>query len=216
MAREVLDTSRVYADNLLTHLYTRKLPKLYRDADISVDYALKRYLQTLIEGGYLHVISDAERLRQLVNPISCPAEFFPHLYESFGLTYYPDIDIKYHRRFLSNFGEIMRRRGTYSCIDYLVRTVTGIPVTLTYTRTYGGEPGRYLIVTLVAETMAQLEGIDTSIQVIQRFIGDFIPYYITPVVVSQVNSQYLSNENHLYGGAMQVFYSYSITPIDTP
>lgn len=198
-------------DKLMTLLYESKLPKLYRDADIDVDFALKRFLQTIVDGGYSFALHDAEGLRSLINPVTCPDEFFPMLYESFGLTYYNDIDIRYQRKFLSNYGEIMRRKGTYACVNYLVRTVTGIPVTLTYTRSHKGQEGRFLVVTLVAETMEQLEGIDTSIQVIQRFVQDFVPFFVDAVVVSQVNTQSVQQEN-FYTGGITVFYSYCIVP----
>jgi phage tail-like protein len=207
----VLDSSKVFSDRLLNHLYENKLPKVYRDMDNDVDTALKRFLQSLIEGGYAYLVSDAEKLKTLINPATCPDEFFPYLYKSFGFTYYYDIDVKYHRKFLASFGEIFRRKGTYSCVEYLVKTLTGMPVTLSYVTTYQSTAGRFLVVTLLAETMQQLEDIDTSIQVIQRFIGDFIPFYITPVVVSQVNSQSVSMD-YMNAGVVSVFASYTIVP----
>ena len=173
---------------LLSYLYYRKLPQVYRDMDSSmVTQPFYRYLSSLVEGGYSTVLAEVENLLDLIDPEVCPEEFLPYLSQSFGLDYFEDISPVYHRRFLSNIGEIIKRRGTYSCLRFLVRALTGLNVSFEYIRgEYKGVQGRHLIVNLLAETLEQLNDIDTSIFVVEQFLTTQIPYYITPHVVSQV------------------------------
>ena len=176
--------------DLLQYAYFRCLPEIYRDEDKNLGYPLYRYLQTIILGGYELSVQDIENLLNLVDPENCPEEFFPFLYESFGLEYYPDVAVDYHRKLLMNYGELKRRRGTYSCIKFLVRVLTSLDVKLRYFR---GEHqdvyGRYLVVSLQAKTIEDILNLDNDSALIQKFLGLFIPYYITVIVEGEVVTQ---------------------------
>lgn len=178
-------------EQLLNHLYYNKLPQTYRDADKSLmTYPLKRYLSSLIEGGYVEAIVDIENLTNLVDPEKCPKEFLPMFCNSFGLEYFEDVGDTYQRRFLLNIGEIIKRRGTYSCVRFFVKVMTGLNVELRYFNgDYQGEQGRHLIITLLAETMEQVLNIGTSVFIVERYIQTQIPYYILPHVASKVAVQ---------------------------
>ena len=177
----------VTSADLLDYLYNRCLPGIYREEDAFIGKPLYRYLQSLILGGYNLAIQDIDNIIKLVDPETCPEQFFPTLYESFGLTYYPDVDMKYHRKFLMNYGELRRRKGTYSCIRFLVRVLTGMDVKLSYLRgEYNGQLGRHLIITLFADSVEELINIDTSVKVINNFLSMFVPYYITTWINSEI------------------------------
>jgi len=181
----------ITSEQLLKHLYYNKLPQVYRDMDDKLKTRpLYRYLSSLIEGGYSEVIKDINNLLDLVDPEKCPEEFLPYLCRSFGLEYFEDIDPIYQRRFLLNIGEIIKRRGTHSCIRFLVRVLTGLDVELQYIRgEFEGNNGRHLIVTLLAETLEQVVNIDTSVFVVERYLQTQLPYYIYPHVSSRVATQ---------------------------
>ena len=99
----------INSEQLLNHLYYKKLPQVYRDMDKMLKtYPLKRYLSSLVDGGYAEVLKNAEGILDLVDPEKCPSEFLPYLCESFGLEYFEDMDDTYQRRFLMNIGEILR------------------------------------------------------------------------------------------------------------
>ena len=100
----------VTSADLLDYLYYRCLPGIYQEEDANIGKPLYRYLQSIILGGYELAIQDIDNIIKLVDPETCPEQFFPILYESFGLTYYPDVDMKYHRKFLMNYGELRRRK----------------------------------------------------------------------------------------------------------
>lgn len=178
-------------EQLLNHLYYNKLPQIYRDMDMTLKtYPLKRYLSSLIEGGYCEALEDIENILTLVDPEKCPKEYLPYLCNSFGLEYFEDIDEIYQRRFLSNIGEVIKRRGTYSCVRFLVRVLTGLNVELKYFRgVFQEKQGRHLVVTLLADTIEQVMNIGTSVFVVERYIQTQLPYYIYPHVASRVTTQ---------------------------
>ena len=183
------------SEDLLQYAYYRCLPEVYRDADAEIGSPLYRYLSSIILGGMDLSLTDINNLLRIVDPEKCPDEFFPVLYNSFGLEYYPDIDIKYHRKFLMNYGELKKRKGTYSCINFLVRVLTSMEAKQHYLRgEYNNVTGRHLVVTLQASTLEDLANIDTSMLVVQQFISSFIPYYITPHIEGAVATQTLTSK----------------------
>lgn len=180
-------------DKLLNYLYEKKLPQVYRTMDSSLrTRPFYRYLQSLLEGGYGEQLKDINRFLDIVDPKKCPEEFLPYFIESFGLTYYSDVNVAYQRKFLSNVGELLKRRGTHSVVSYLVRTLTGLSIKQRYLRgEYKGYQGRHLIVTLLAGNVDSLNHLPTYIAVVEKYLRDFIPYYIYIWIDSSVNIQKL-------------------------
>ena len=184
------------SQQLLDHLYYKKLPRIYVIEDHRQNNRpLYRYLQALIEGGYADALRDIEDVTKLVDPEQCPAEFFPHLYESFGFTYFPDIPIAYQRKILANVGELRKRRGTYACVRYLVRVLTGIDVNLTMTHYVGG---KLLTITLIADTLKVVTGLENSFAVVTEFIKFFVPYNLDVLVNSEVRVQSMTTQRKRY------------------
>lgn len=179
----------ITSQSLLDLLYNRKLPQVYRDEDKKIGYPLKRYLESLIEGGFCGSIKDIEGVMLLIDPENIPEKFFPYLYESFGLEYFPDIDIVYQRKFLMNIGELIRRRGTFSSVQFLIKVLTGLEAELSY-------KDRVLTITLSAKTMGQIDDIETSMRVISNFIKTQIPYYVNPVIKSQIDTQVIPSKSY--------------------
>lgn len=179
------------ANELSTYVY-QKLPKIYREEDFKLDqdFPLKRYLESLFNGGLTDFYTLTTNLVNLIDAERCPEELIPFLYRSFGLVFFNDIDIKYHRKFLMNMGEILRRRGTYSCVKYLIRSLTGLEVTLFYNRTPNA---RILRAVLYLDTLQDMLSIDTDISVVQRFMRDYVPYYITVLVTADVRAQVIES-----------------------
>lgn len=200
----------ITTDRMLNLLYEKKLPQIYRDEDSKIGFPLKRYLESLIEGGYCDSIEDIEGILSLIDPMTVPDAFFPYLCKSFGLTYFPDIDISYQRKFLANIGEINNRRGTFSCVQFLIRVLTGLSCELSYYEgEYGGQDGNYLFIELKARTMDELNKIETSMEVISNFIGTQIPYYVLPVISSSLSVQVVSSKSYSHSAVTQ-FKSYTI------
>lgn len=199
-------------DKLLNYLYEKKLPQVYRTMDNSLrTRPFYRYLQSLLEGGYGEQLKDINRFLDIVDPKKCPEEFLPYFMESFGLTYYPVIDVAYQRKFLSNIGELLKRRGTHSVVSYLVRTLTGLNIEQRYFRgEYKGYQGRHLIVKLLANNVDSLNHLPTYISVVEKYLMDFIPYYIYSWVEPSVEIQKLETTRFK---ASCISYSISYTKI---
>lgn len=175
--------------SLLDLLYNRKLPQIYRDEDKKIGYPLKRYLESLIDGGFCDSIKDIEGVMLLVDPESIPEKFFPYLYESFGLEYFPDIDVSYQRKFLMNIGELIKRRGTFSSVQFLIKVLTGLEAELSYS-------GNTLTIVLLAKTLSQVDNIDTSMKVIGNFIKTQLPFFVNPVITSRIDTQIISSKSY--------------------
>lgn len=173
--------------DLFDYAYYRCTPVVYRTMDKQTDYSLKRYLSALIFGGFSLSLDDVNNLLNLVDPELCPPEYLPLLYECFGLEYFPDVAVEYHRKLLLNYGELLRRKGTYSCVRFLAKILTGLDAKLSYLRgIYDDQDGRHLIIDLQAHSMSEILSIDTSIYIIEQFIGLFVPYYITTHIIGTV------------------------------
>lgn len=187
----------ITSQDMLDLLYNKKLPQIYRDEDSKIGYPLKRYLESLIVGGYCGNIEDIEKMLTLVDPYSIPEEFFQYLCESFGLKYFPDMDVTYQRKFLLNIGEIVKRRGTFACVKYLARALTGLDVELSYTEgVVDGVDGNHLFINLFANSIEQLDTIDVSMEVISKYLEGQIPYYVTPFLSYQLNTQPITSKSY--------------------
>ena len=189
--------------NSLTEFLYKKLPHIYQEEDTKLKQPFKRYLESLVDGGYAESLKDIEGNLLLTDPSLIPEEFFPYLCESFGLEYFPDIDIKYQRRFLLNIGELNKRRGTFSSVHFLIRALTGLESDLSVN-------GNTLKIVLLAKTMEQIDNIEPSRIVIGNYISTQIPYYITPEILSRVAVQPLY-ANFYVGSAMRSSKKYTLT-----
>lgn len=202
---------KITSKDMVDLLYYKKLPQVYRDKDSEIKYPLKRYLESLIYGGYYSSIDDIEGILSLTDPMTIPEEFFSYLCSSFGLSYFPDMDISYQRKFLANIGELSKRRGTFSSVQFLIRAITGLDCELSY------ENGNLNIV-LLAKNLAQINDIDTSTSVIRNYISSQIPYYVNPVLSSKIVSQIIGSKSYSHSAVgYYKFYTLGVKPsMDKP
>lgn len=186
---------------LTDFMYYQKLPEIYRTFDEPLGKPLYRYLQSLLEGGYANLINSNElklygidNLLDLVDPEKCPPQFLQYYCESMGIKWFPDLitsndgrdEYYYIRTFLSNVGDIYKRRGTESVVGYIAKTIAEMPVDIEYERVFNADRttrARILWVYLLAESQNQINNLGISAKVIKRFIDTQIPYYITSAVV---------------------------------
>lgn len=176
--------ANITAEMLVNHLYNNKLPQIYRNLDLEqlpIKQPLYRYLQSLIIGGSSDLIKDIEGLLYLVDPETCPDVFLPLFLQSFGIEFNEDIDAVYQRKLVSNIGELVKRRGTYSCVKYLAKVLTGMDVNIT--REENEEEGVTVTVTLLAETLDQVTNLDISTKVLERYLTSYIPFWLLPIKV---------------------------------
>ena len=193
----------IKSEELLDFLYYKKLPQIYRDEDSKIEYPLKRYLESLIEGGFKGSIEDIEGLLLLTDPKSVPESMLPFLCQSFGLEYFPDIGVTYQRKFLLNLGELVRRRGTFSSVHYMIRALTGLESELSLS-------GNTLNIVLLADNLEQMNSIEISMAVIRNYIQSQIPYYISPSISSRIDTQVIPSSSYTQS-AIAVLKKYQIS-----
>lgn len=188
---------------LTDFIYYQKMPEVYRTFDTPLGKPLYRYLQALIEGGYAELIYNStkgnrgiDNLLELIDPQTCPEEFLPIYCKSLGIEWFQDLIVEregidsyyFIRTFLSNVGEIYKRRGTESVIKYIAKTLTSMDVKLSYRRIMSGlsTKERQLWVELQANTEEEIQAVALNSEVIKRYIDTQIPYFITARVLYNI------------------------------
>lgn len=153
-----------------------------------------------VTGAGEYVLEKANAFTTLIDPDDCPDDIFPYLFESFGLPYNPLIEtrtdadgkpiIYYHRKFLSNIGELLKRRGSKAGLQYLIRVLTGFEIRTKYVRGWvddngdvvgendGGKYGRHLLITLLLNSVEDEQNMEHSKRVIEQFLYPFLPHYL--------------------------------------
>lgn len=211
--------AKIELEDLIKYTYTR-LPPIFitKDLEISQEHPpLYNFMRSMFAGhndssgsyemgaGEL-VLQRMNNFVNLIDPEKCPDEWFPFLYESFGLTYNPLIEemrpiydpnnpmytgpyngqVFYHRKFLSNIGALLKRRGTLAGLRFLVRTLTGFEFQYSYKRGYvtdsNGEQsayGRHITINLIVSDAEKDLELENSKKVIEQFLTPFLPHYIT-------------------------------------
>lgn len=181
--------SRITNDRLLEYMYNR-LPQVYRDMDSDLKTTpFRRYLSALILGGYGEQLKEINDFENLVDPMTCPAEFLPYFCKSFNLKYSYKLPSDSQRKVLANIGAIMHRVGTYSCLRFVLRTLMNWKNThFSYERDpiLNGEKkkGRYLDIYIELEEDYDYSRLEEYIRLVElnnevlRYLSQFIPYYI--------------------------------------
>ena len=57
--------------------------------------------------------------------------------------------------------------------------------------------GRYLFIVMLVADIEQLRNMDNSVKLVERFLTQFVPYYITPVVSGEVSQQEITGTHHM-------------------
>lgn len=112
------------SDNFGLKLYNT-LPPLYRNVDADVNFALKKYLESLADGGFKYVIEEINGLTTLVDAESVASEYLPIIFKHFGFEVFHGIPELYLRKMLHILPELYSRKGTVVVIEYLTSIVSG-------------------------------------------------------------------------------------------
>lgn len=213
---EYLESPPFTSEELADFIYNKKIPAVYRIADEegTKKKDLYRFLQVGFQGGYTDTLEKAAMMKALVNPMTCPEEFLPYLFKSWGLPYFEDIGVYYNRKFLQNIGIFLKMRGTMGGTKYIIRALTGFDSNLTYKRVdTDEEKGRYLYVEFLLHTLKELEELDVSTYTVTRFLKEHLPFYIRVMnrgaVITQVEE--LENYNALVS-AIGMSCHYNLVP----
>lgn len=108
-----------------SYLYNR-LPEVYRREDCrsDVNYALKRYLEALGNGGINNLFSEVLDLYDILDIEKTPEDVLPLWGKLFGYDYIHEVEPAVQRKILQNLIELYRRKGTKSAIEFITREFT--------------------------------------------------------------------------------------------
>lgn len=153
-------------------LYNR-LPTLYRTEDVNNNLALKRYLESLSEGGFTKLINEMNGLLNIVDPEKTPHKVLKYLFGQYGVTMFQGVDEKLLRKLLQIISDILARKGSKSTIYYIASILTGCECVINYTI----EDGIYLLkISFEVEDESQLLS-DTDKSFLESILKDYVPFY---------------------------------------
>lgn len=183
---KILD-SKTFGDKLYN-----TMPQLYRTADKDVDYSLKRYFQSLSDGGFSHVIDETNDLMTVVDSDKADAKLLPNLFKSYGLEIFNGVPEMYLRKLLPLIGSLFSQKGSITPVEYLTSLISGVKSTVEVSETFRDDHS--LNVTLEMDYGQDQRDIPDREQLV-RIIKEFVPFFCN---VTIVYSYFLAEEFKFY------------------
>ena len=160
------------SDDFGLKLYNRFPPK-YRDDDVGQNYALKRYLQALSDGGFKYSIDEINGITALIDPDRVDAKVLPILFKQYGLDIFNGIPEEYLRYLLPKLGEAWSKKGSLSVIEFITSSISGIKASTEVEYDLYDNP----LVNIILEMDFNIGDYYPDIEQFKRLIQNFIPFY---------------------------------------
>lgn len=113
------------SDDFGLKIYNRFPPK-YREDDVGQNFALKRFIEAMSEGGFKHSIDEINGIINLIDPDKVDSEVFPLLFKQYGFDIFNGLPVEYLRYLLPRLGETWSKKGSLSVIDLITSSISGI------------------------------------------------------------------------------------------
>ena len=113
------------SDDFGLKIYNRFPPK-YREDDVGQNFALKRFLESMSEGGFKHSIDEINGITNLIDPDNADSEVLPILFKQYGFELFNGLPIEYLRYLLPRLGETWSKKGTLSVVELITSSISGI------------------------------------------------------------------------------------------
>lgn len=175
-------SSTLRSENFGDKLYN-SLPEIYRTVDIENDYALKRYLNALGDGGFMPLIDDMNRLLEYTDPNRIPDEALKVAFRNYGLEVFESLSDTYLRRLYPLLQTLYVSKGTGDVLEYissiLADTKTIIEVSPKFEEDYS--------INLKLEMdYNMMEGQSHDIpsrEDMKRLIDEFVPFFVDVTII---------------------------------
>lgn len=200
MSNNILDSNN-FGDKLY-----RRFPRKYQEDDVEQNYALKRYLQALADGGFKYSIDDVNGLLDLIDYTTTPKEVLQYLFAQYGLEIFNGIPEEYLRYLLPNLGEAWLKKGSTSVIDFIASVITGTISTSEIVMDEDENPS----IRVSVDMGDKLSTYFPDNEQFKRLLEKFIPFYCDSTVVYTYSIE--EHMNLFFGQFLRV--SYDITPVD--
>lgn len=153
-------------------IYNRFPPK-YREDDVNQQYALKRYLESIAEGGFSHSIDEIKGLTSLIDPNNVDAKVLPILFKQHGLDVFNGIPEDYLRRLLPNLGEAWSKKGSLDVLEFITSSLSGIRTKTDVSYDKDGNP----LIDVRLEMDSNLGDYFPDVKQFNRILDKFLPFY---------------------------------------
>lgn len=160
-------------------LYNRFPPK-YREDDVKEKYALKRYMQSMSDGGYKYVIDDINRLITLIDPSKVDSKYLPILFKQFGLEIFNGIPEDYLRFLLPRLGEAWSKKGSLDVVEFITSSISGIKTMTSVTYDEKGNPIVYVRLDM---DYSLSEDYNPNLEQINRILKNFVPSFCDSYII---------------------------------
>lgn len=157
------------------------LPVMYHNADSMVDYALKRYLQVLSDGGYSFVVDELNGILNLNDPERTPSEVLGILFEQYGLPLFNGIPEVYLRKLLPILGDLYARKGATTVIEYLTSIISDVKTDIVISPDFLND---YHVDLRLEMDYDQTDARDLpDREQLLRIIKEFLPFFIEVTII---------------------------------
>lgn len=153
-------------------IYNRFPPK-YREDDVGQNFALKRYLQALSDGGFKYSIDEINGIADLKDPDKVDSKVLPILFKQYGLDIFNGIPEEYLRYLLPKLGEAWTKKGSLSVIEFITSSITGVKTDTEVEFDSQENP----LINVKFEMDYNLNGYFPESNQFMRLLKNFVPFY---------------------------------------
>lgn len=157
------------------------LPPSYRTDDALENFSLKRYLNSLSDGGYSKVIDEINGILTLVDPDKIDAKLLPILFENYGMEIFKGISELYLRKLLPMVSELYSVKGTVTAIEYLTSIISGVKSTIEVESEFEQNHSIDVRLEMDYEAEGSNDGLPDREQLL-RIIKEFVPFFCDVVI----------------------------------
>lgn len=150
-----------------------KFPPKYREDDIEQNFALKRYVEALSDGGFKHSIDEINGITHLIDPDKADAKVLSILFKQYGLEVFHGIPEEYLRYLLPRLGEAWAKKGSISVIEFVTSALSGTKASTNVTYDKMDNP----IIEVKLEMDYSLSDYIPDAKQFTRLLGNFVPFY---------------------------------------
>lgn len=159
----------------------KSLPEIYRAEDAEVNFALKRYLQALSEGGFTKVIEETNKILSLVDPERVDAKILPVLFKSYGLEMFNGVPEMYLRKLLPMVSELFSLKGSITSVEYLTALISGVKSSIKVSEAFKVDHAVDVILEMDYGTEQSKELPDR--EQLLRIIKEFVPFFCNVTII---------------------------------
>lgn len=150
-----------------------KFPASYKEDDFKVNLALKRYMQSIGDGGFKHVIDDINKMTSLVNPNTCSMDILKALFNQYGFTDIYNVPEDYLRFLLPMLSTAWGKKGSISVVESIISIISGIDARTDIEYRADGS----IHVTIRLEMDFELSDYFPDTKQFHRIAKSFLPFY---------------------------------------